>query len=529
MRDAWSFCRAEEYWNLYRPFTPWGKDAREARTVHTDSLVIIKLHDDIDAAASLLRRLGSDSVALERTSYHLKRMPRIPLGEKPEYEFLELFQLKKFLANYRGLLHLLPSEAASYFGLQKACPELCRELGRGGSDAETFYIADSYHPKLMDLRTKIAEIDKGLRKSRETLEEWAKKENGFTFDGRDFLVVPKASIAELAVLASHYSIEPYDDFAYIIRLLPSPDMLEAKARFDKMLSDERLLEQEVILRLSLLCSASMPELRAAVSAVTRLDLARAGAVLARETGGTRPVLDSAALSFDTARLYPCEQECRSLAFSYTPLTSNFTANSVVLFGSNMGGKTVVLKTVLFLQLLAQAGLFVPAKRFESRVYANIEYIGELAGERLAGLSGFGFEVWRLQEAWSRRADSLVAFDELARTTGSREAEALLSAVIEAYASCAGSRAFFATHFRGVARIPEAEYWRMKGLDHDGASECLDADAPLPQRLAGINGHMRYELETDLSSAHGQSDALAIASMLGLEPDLVRRAREFYRS
>ncbi len=529
MKDAWSFCQAEAYWDLYKPLTPWGKDVRESRTIHTDGIIIKKLYDDIEAATGLMEGFSSDAVALEKISYHLKRMPRLPLEEKQEYEFLELFQIKKFLANYRGLSHLIPPDVSGYFGFIEACRGLSLELDRGGSDAETFYIADSYHPGLAGLRLRIAEMDLNIRNDRESSEAYARANHGLCFDGRSFLVVPKTALAELSAFASRYSIEPYDDLSYVIRLLPSAEMLEAAAQREKMLSDERLLEHEVVQRLSLLCCAAMPELRAAVAAVTRLDLARAGAVLVAETKSIRPVLDSSSLCFESARLYPCELECASLGLAYKPLSARFDATAVVLFGSNMGGKTVVLKTVLFLQLMAQAGLFVPARSYESRVYANIEYVGELAGERLAGLSGFGFEVWRLQEAWGRREDSLVAFDELARTTGSREAEALLSSVIEAYSSCTGSRAFFATHFKGVARIEKAEFWRMKGLDHDGASECLDADAPLPERLAGINRHMRYELEPEQPSVRGQSDALAIASMLGLEPDLIRRALAFFKT
>jgi DNA mismatch repair ATPase MutS len=224
-----------------------------------------------------------------------------------------------------------------------------------------------------------------------------------------------------------------------------------------------------------------------------------------------------------ARFKPVEADCARLALDYRPLDARFDASAVVLFGSNMGGKTVVLQTVLFLQILAQSGLFVPALAFRTRVYSRIEYVGELAGERLAGLSGFGFEIWRFDRAWKDREGALVAFDEFARTTGSHEAEALLSAIVEAYAEDGGGRAFFATHFRGVARVPGAAYLRMKGLDREAASEALELDAPLELRLAGINRHMRYELVEDSGGADAGSDALAIAELLGLDPAIAARA------
>ncbi|MBU0935609.1 MAG: hypothetical protein KKC64_08320, partial [Spirochaetes bacterium] len=223
---------------------------------------------------------------------------------------------------------------------------------------------------------------------------------------------------------------------------------------------------------------------------------------------------------------------------YEALNLNLEASAAVLFGSNMGGKTVVLKTLLFFQLLAQAGLFVPAASFITRVFGHIEYIGELAGERLAGLSGFGFEIWRFQRVWGLQ-NALIAFDELARTTGSHDAEALLSAIIEAYADSpairpkqpAPSLAMFTTHFSAVARLPGVQYLRMQGLDQQAA--CLsDGDGSgnqLQQRLAAINQHMRYRIVPADDTGSGSSDALAIAAMLGLDCRLVERAGHFFES
>jgi dsDNA-specific endonuclease/ATPase MutS2 len=298
-----------------------------------------------------------------------------------------------------------------------------------------------------------------------------------------------------------------------------------------LLEREREAEAAVIRRLSLLASSAMPELKAAVEAATRWDLARAAALLAAATGGVRPALGAGGLELVSGRYLPCQEECAALGLAYAPLDAHFEGGAIVLFGSNMGGKTVALKTLLFMQLLAQAGLFVPAARFSTRVYPDIHYIGELAGERLAGLSGFGFELWRFQEAWTKGSGALIAFDEPARTTGSHEAEALVSALVEAYADgggAGGARALFATHFRGVARVPGAEYWRMRGLDRVAACEALDADAPLAERLWGINRHMRYELRPDSDQDPPVSDALAIARMLGLDSAIVERAERYFK-
>lgn len=542
--QAWAFAQVDAFLDRCRPLTPWGRDEREARTVLDDPVELESRFDDTACVLRFLTEQAEDGIRLDKLAWHLKRMPRLPLASKDEYEIIELFQVKKFLANYRGAASCLDPELSERFGLSPdfsslgadgpACATLAAELDRGGSDMETFYLADSYDPELGELRAALNRADAALRADREAYERSAEADHDLSFDGREFVVAPVDIARPLAAEPARYSLEPYDESRYVVRLLPSARALSLLEERERLGQRERELENRVIRRLSAMAAAALPGLKAAVTAITRLDRARTAAVLARDASLRRPVIDAVDSSMKEARFVPCEEECRSLGLAYTPLTASFQSGAIVLFGSNMGGKTVVLKTVLFFQLLAQAGYFVPAKEYRTRVYRGVEYVGEQSGERLAGLSGFGFEIHRFEKVWRGTEDVLVAFDELARTTSSHEAEALLSAIVEAYAtgriaggqSSGPSRAFFATHFRGIARIPGAEYLRMRGLDRDAALECLDADTPLSERLAGINRHMRYEIVPDDPTDDAESDALAIAAMLGLDPRLTMKARRY---
>lgn len=531
MRDAWSFAQLDDFWARYEPLSPWGKDRKDRRLVMTERAAIEESYDDIEAALAWMGRSAAEPLRLERAGYHLRRMPRLPEPGKADYELLELFQIKKFLANYRGLLAAIDEPAARRFDLSPRCAALAAELGRGGSDAETFYLADSYDAGLAEARAGLAAADAALKAAKAEAEALALAELGLAFDGRDFVVAPRDGLSPEALERAKLTAEPYDDGRLLLRLAPRAAIAALEDRRERLYEAEREAENRVLRRLSALAGAAGPELADAARAVARWDLARAGALLATSLGCSRPRLDGDGLELEGGRFVPCLDECAALGLSYEPLDATVRAPAALVFGSNMGGKTVALKTLCFMQLLAQAGLFVPAAAFRTRVYRELHYIGELAGERLAGLSGFGFEVWRFQGAWAARRDALTFFDEPARTTGSHEAEALLSALVEAYldagAAGDGSRAVFATHFRGVARLPKAEYWRMHGLDRGAACAGLDADAPLPARLAGINRAMRYRLEPDDDSAPSGSDALAIAAMLGLDCALVERAERYF--
>jgi len=526
--EAWKFAQLDEFWDHYQPLSPWGKDEAHARTVLVDEPVIESRLDDIDAVLSLIEALATEPSALDRLSYHLRRMPRVPLERKDVYEVLELFQFKKFMANYRGVASTLRAYAAVSRWLPPLVESspvglLALELDRSGSDPETFYIADAYDAVLAVARAGIAEADEAISAERVKAEAATRLEFGLSFDGREFIVAPRDVARTMAEAGGRWTVEPYDDTRYIVRIAPSVAAMDAMADRARFLEDERAAEARVVARISAVAGAAIPELLAMVTAVTRFDRARAGAVMARTFGMSRPLLDSRVTKLVDARFIPCADECERLGLSYTPLSTEFGADAIVLFG-----------------LLAQTGNFVPATCFGTRVYARVEYVGELAGERLSGLSGFGLELWRLIAARTAGmpGGALLAFDELARTTGSHEAEALLSAVVEAYATAHGDRAFFATHFRGVARIPGVEYRRMRGLDRAAAGTHLGhltdavtdaavpgAGPPLAERLAGINRSMRYEVLPD-DGADTESDALAIAEFLGLEKNIVERARYY---
>jgi DNA mismatch repair ATPase MutS len=264
--------------------------------------------------------------------------------------------------------------------------------------------------------------------------------------------------------------------------------------------------------------------------VKRFDLALARARLAKEQGLVRPVLTDGPLRIRQGRFLPCEEACRALAMPYCPLDATFEGSVSVVFGSNMGGKTVVLKTVAFLQLCAQTGLFVPAGFFETRVFRTFHYLGEgSVKEPIQGLSGFGFEIRRLAQVWNDLdTPTLALFDEFARTTSSHEAEAILSAVTEALAGRPRVVALFSTHFRGVKRLAHARYLRMQGLDRRSLDFQEAVGRSLDERIRLINSHMDHRLVADDGLQDG-SDAIAVAALLGLDPAVAERARLHFQT
>jgi len=576
---AWTFSRAEEFWARYVPLTPYGKDAKEDRFVESERVSIEGLYDETEEWLAFEARRAGDPASLDRISYHLKRLPRLPDSlraafgaldacsrdsrsgddaspsghpSEPVLELVEIFQVKKFLANYRALLELVDGEARAAFSLSFESRALAAELDKGGSDAESFFIADGYDPTLKGLRAAIAGFDARIAALRGAALERAARVDGLDFRGRDFLVVPREAARAALGDRSAYSVEPYDSAAYLVRPQPGEEELAVEEERALCLREERLAEKNVLARLSRLAVGESRRLQAAVAAIRRLDLARARAALAKEYRLTRPELSDSdgELELRGARFLPCSWDCERFGLAYSALDFRLEGRAAVLFGSNMGGKTVALETILFLQVLAQAGFHVPALGFRTHVYPRLHFVGELRGGAAyrgigaardgefvggrgseegegGGLSGFGFEIRAFVEAWAdANSGALVVFDEFARTTSSREAEAILSAAVEAFASLRGSLSLFSTHFIGVARLPRVSYLRMTGLDRAAASAAMAADEPVAQRIRRINSMMKYSVEADSGQAR-ESDAIAIASLLGLDRGIATRAAHFH--
>jgi hypothetical protein len=521
------YAEFQEFWNRFCPETPFGREAKDQLRLYSDPAELAAIWDRTDAALGLLDQLQTDPVRLDRVSHHLKRLPRFPRDPRPGYTEVELFQFKKFLHNYTCLLELLGPAACREFGLGFRSASFAQLLDTGRQSAESFYVADEYSAELKAVRAELRDNVTQVQEQRRLRAQAIQDRWGLDFNGREFLVVARALLGDPGAAATLLVIEPYDDSHWVVRPLATAEALMLLTARERLLARERSVEEEVLETLSHAARQELAAFEEYLEAVREFDLAFARARLARSWNLTRPTLAPGAIRIEQGRFLPCLESCAALGTGYTPLDAEFGSPVTVIFGSNMGGKTIVLKTLAFLQLCAQTGLFVPAAAFATRVFEHFHYIGEGgSADSSRGLSGFGRELSQFNAAWADCArPTLLLFDEFARTTQSREAEALLSAAIAAMAPKPGLLALFSTHFRGVKRFPEVAYRRMGGLDRAGLAGQQGAADPA-DRIRMIARHMDYRLKIDDDSG-GVSDALAVAQSLGLDPAIVAMADTFF--
>jgi len=295
--------------------------------------------------------------------------------------------------------------------------------------------------------------------------------------------------------------------------------VELNNRLADLYQDERLEVQRLLSQLSIRVSARSDQMAETLRTLSRVDLLSAKAQYAYQFDMVCPeILERGALQLIEAR-HPVlidqawRQEREGLAedkrHAVVPIDVRLGADFdlLVITGSNTGGKTVALKTVALLAVMAQSGMHVPARRGAVLPVFRDVFIDVGDEQSLQqSLSTFGAHVKRINYIL-RKADkaSLVLLDELGSGTDPDEGGAIGQAVLDELRRV-GCLVMATTHL-SVLKAYAYNHERV-----DNASVEFDT--------ATLSPTYRLCIGTP-----GQSHAITVAQRLGLAKRITASARK----
>jgi DNA mismatch repair protein MutS2 len=364
------------------------------------------------------------------------------------------------------------------------------------------------------------QLQSGRAERRDRLQEMVRRLGGLLQDtviserqGRPVLAVKAGVVGQVAGIV-------HDSSASGLTVFVEPQaVVKAGNRLRELEAQEREQEQRVLVELAALVAEQADSLHHLEDVLTRLDAGLARARYGLWLGAVRPEINPDPCSpFELRDLrHPLLlwQERQQGGHSVVPVTLAVasTLRVVAITGPNTGGKTVTLKSLGLAALMARCGLFLPCSGTPRLPWCG-QVLADIGDEQslqqnLSTFSGHIRRIARILDALpsevrpSPQGADLVLLDEVGAGTDPQEGSALAAALLR--------------HLADRARLTVAttHFGELKALKYaddrfENASVAFDVDSLSPT----------YHLQWGIP---GRSNALAIATRLGLEPSVVTAA------
>ena len=279
-------------------------------------------------------------------------------------------------------------------------------------------------------------------------------------------------------------------------------VFELNNQINNIKLEETIEIEKILENLSKLLFPIIENIKETVELIGNIDLIFAKASYSKAIDGIEPTIN-------TEKFVDLKQARHPLIDPKTvvPIDINLGKdfNSLIITGPNTGGKTVTLKTVGLLCLMACSGLHIPAKE-NSSIYVFDNVFADIGDEQSIqeSLSTFSSHIKNIIDIIEKSTEnSLVLIDELGSGTDPVQGANLAISILENLYS-KGSLTLSTTHY------PELKHYALVTDGFENASSEFDIENLRPT----------YKI---LIGVPGKSNAFAISKKLGLPAEILERA------
>ena len=302
-----------------------------------------------------------------------------------------------------------------------------------------------------------------------------------------------------------------------------------RAERTRVCAEEEAEERNIRRAMCLSLLPCVPALLSDADAAGRLDLLIQKSLFAKKYGGVRPEITEEGLELVDMVNPELVDLLKAKGRAFVPVSIATGRGATVITGANMGGKSVAMKTVALNALLMHAGFLVCAKAAKLPMLHCVRMLFDDAQSIQSGLSGFGSEIVRFNEALKEveQGYSLFLIDELARGTNPDEGAVIVQAVTR-HLNGLNAISILATHYDGVAENARVHYQIIGLRDVDPDAIKSELAAAHEDGVAVIARHMNYGLYRVEGKADCPRDALNICRMLSLKPEILASIERAYQ-
>jgi len=474
--------------------------------------IVKSLLQETTEATSLIYKKHSPELLPISDITHITQVLEVngTLNAKSLLEVCKILKLSSYLKKYYNTENensetLFPILEA-YFSMLYINPSIQETIEKSILDEVT--ISDDASKELSNIRRKQRKLDEEIKNKLNSFIHSASyskyiQENLITIRN-DRYVIPVKDEYRSMVNGFIHDISSSGSTVFIEPMI----VFELNNEIATLKANEIIEIEKILARLSGLLYPIINELKTDYELIGKLDFIFAKAKYSMKLDAIEPKLnDEKYINLISAR-HPFINEN-----TVVPIDINLGMNfsTLVITGPNTGGKTVSLKTVGLLTLMACSGLHIPAKN-NSSIYVFDEVYADIGDEQSIqeSLSTFSSHMRNIIHILNNcTSNSLVLLDELCSGTDPIEGSSLAISILESFFK-KNALTIATTHYQEIKNYALV----TDGFENASSEFDLENLKPTYKLLIGIPG---------------KSNAFAISKRLGLDNAIIQRASTFIDS